>query len=66
MPRAVKILGHEIEVFASAETMSGIKGSLGYLFVEKAATELEREKIIWKNLPNFGNFEVQELQLITA
>ncbi len=66
LPRASKILGHGIEVYASSETMAGLKKCFGYLFEQKADAEPDAKKIIWKMLPDLGEFKAQGLKFVTA
>ena len=65
LPRATKILGHGIDVYASAETMSGLKDNYGYLFKEKAEAEPEAKRLRWCTLPDEGKFTAAGLEFET-
>lgn len=62
LPRAAKILGHSIDVFASAETLNEVKTSFGYLFGKHADAEPDSAKLNWRLLPDTGSFEAAGLQ----
>lgn len=56
LPRAAKILNHDIEVYASAETMSELKRCYSYLFKDNAIAEPDSKKISWHLIPENGMF----------
>lgn len=62
LPRAAKILGHGIDVFASIETLAEVKNSFGYLFKERADAEPDSSKVNWQILPDNGCFEAVGLE----
>jgi len=62
LPRATKLLGHGIEVYAASETMDELKQSYGYLFKEKAEAEPDSKSLIWKTLPDSGSFFASGLE----
>lgn len=66
LPRAAKLLGHSIEIYAAEKTMQGIKESYGYLFADVADAEPDKSKIIWKSLPDDGIFTVCSLEFQTT
>lgn len=66
LPRAAKLLGHSIDVYAATGTMAELKNSFGYLFKDKAEAEPDSKSINWKLLPDFGDFSVSGLNLITC
>ena len=65
LPRAAKILGHGIDVFASEETFGEVKKSFGYLFKEKVEAEPDSKKLNWKTLPTLGEFDCLGLKFKT-
>lgn len=65
LPRATKLLGHGIDVYAATQTMSELKNSFGYLFKEKAEAEPDSKSINWKLLPDSGEFTVNGLKFTT-
>lgn len=65
LPRAAKILGHGIEVYAAKETMQELKQSYGYLFAAHSESEPDSNKIAWKVLPDYGNFSAGGLAFQT-
>lgn len=66
LPRATKLLGHSIEVYAAEKTMAELKNSFGYLFTGQAEAEPDSKKIEWKVLPDFGQFSVCGLDFTTS
>lgn len=66
LPRATKLLGHGIEVYAAKNTMLGLKESYGYLFTGQSEAEPDSQKIEWKVLPDFGRFTVCGLEMETT
>ncbi len=66
LPRATKLLGHGIDVFAASNTMTELKNSFGYLFHEKAEAEPDSKSINWKLLPDEGEFIASGLNFITT
>lgn len=48
LPRATKLLNHSIDIYASAETMTELKQSFGYLFKDKAEAEPDSKSLNWK------------------
>lgn len=65
LPRATKLLGHSIDLFASSETMNNLKSSYAYLFKEVNSAEPDSKNINWKLLPNDGAFTAQGLSFTT-
>lgn len=65
LPRATKVLGHGIDVFAGDETLGEVKKSFGYLFKEKAEAEPDSKKLNWKILPDLGEFDCCGLKFKT-
>lgn len=65
LPRATKLLGHSIEIYAALGTMAELKQCYGYLFKEKADAEPESKSLIWKTLPDNGSFDVADLEFKT-
>ena len=65
LPRAAKILGHSIDIYASNETMTELKQSYGYLFKDNVDAEPNSKSLIWKEIPDFGEFNVQDLTFET-
>ena len=65
LPRAAKILNRQINLYASAETLSEIKKCYSYLFQAKAEAEPSASALIWHELPNEGNFSVCGLEFNT-
>ena len=65
LPRATKILEHGIDIYATKETMAGIKDNYGYLFKEKADAEPDSKSLRWALLPECGNFNVAGLNFET-
>lgn len=65
LPRATKILGHGIDVYATADTMAELKRSFGYLFKEKVEAEPDSKSINWKVLPDRGDFSASGLKFTT-
>lgn len=63
LPRAAKVLEHPIEIYATDETMSGLKQNFGYLFNKEE--EPESAGIRWKLLPDSGKFTVADLAFET-
>lgn len=63
LPRATKILGHNIEIYAAAGTMSELKHCYSYLF--KEGEEPESKGLVWKELPTSGCFEASGIQFET-
>lgn len=66
LPRAAKLLGHNIEVYATERTMAGLKENYGYLFTERTESEPDSNKIDWKILPNLGKFTICGIEMETA
>lgn len=65
LPRATKILGHPINIFASKETLEELKNSYGYLFKEKADAEPNSRSLIWNEIEDCGTFNVGNLSFTT-
>ena len=65
LARGTKLLGHGIDIFASKETMEGLKDSFGYLFKEKANADPEAKDLNWKFLPDSGKFTAAGLEFET-
>lgn len=65
LPRATKLLGHGIDIYAATNTMNALKNSFGYLFHEKAEAEPDSKGINWKLLPDDGAFTASNLDFIT-
>lgn len=65
LPRASKILGHPIEIYATKETMEELKRCYSYLFKSHADAEPNSQNLIWKLLPNHGIFNFRELEIST-
>lgn len=65
LPRATKLLGHGINVYASEGTMSELKNSFGYLFHDKAEAEPDSKSLNWKFLPDVGDFIAEGLNFTT-
>lgn len=65
LPRATKLLGHDIEIYAASGTMAELKQCYGYLFKEKTEAEPDSKSLIWKTLPDNGNFTVSGLEFKT-
>lgn len=55
LPRAAKVLGHQIEIYGSAETLAEVRSCYGYLFREHS--DPEKEGLHWRILPDNGNFQ---------
>lgn len=62
LPRATKLLGHSIDIYASKETMDELKQSYGYLFKTKADAEPNSKSLNWKEIEDFGDFSVNGLK----
>ena len=56
LPRAGKLLGHTIELFAAAGTMTNLKKSYDFLFLDEDNSEPEKKYIHWNLLPDSGTF----------
>jgi len=65
LPRAAKLLNHGIDVYATTETMAGLKDNYSYLFQEKPDAEPDSKKINWKILPDSGKFIAADLEFDT-
>ena len=65
LPRATKILGHSINIYSSSETLEELKKSFWYLFINKADAEPNSQSLIWKTIPNIGEFNVGNLTFET-
>lgn len=65
LPRAAKILGHKINLYASAETLNEIKKCYSYLFQEKAEAEPSASALVWHELPDEGDFSTCGLEFET-
>lgn len=52
LPRASRLLGHKIDIYASTETLGEIKNCYAYLF---SGAEKESEGLCWHELPDFGS-----------
>ncbi|MCM1324031.1 MAG: MBL fold metallo-hydrolase [Acetobacter sp.] len=65
LPRATKLLGHSINVYAASETMTELKNSYGYLFKAVTAAEPDSKSLNWKLLPNEGKFTAEGLEFKT-
>lgn len=65
LPRATKLLGHSIDVWASQETMNELKQCYGYLFREKTDAEPDVKRLQWNILPDKGEFIASELEFRT-
>lgn len=65
LPRATKLLGHGIEIYAALDTMAELKQCYGYLFKEKAEAEPESKSLTWKTLPDSGSFTACGLEFQT-
>lgn len=63
--RAPKLLGHQIDIWASSETMAEIKQCYAYLFKEKAEAEPDSKSLQWKILPDKGVFTASGLEFET-
>ena len=63
--RAPKLLGHQIDVWASSETMTELKQCYAYLFKEKAEAEPDSRSLQWKILPDNGVFTASGLEFRT-
>ncbi len=61
LPRATKILGHSIDIYASNETLEELKKSFWYLFVTKADAEPNSQSLKWNTMPNVGNLNINNL-----
>ena len=53
LPRAAKILDHGINIYATQETLSGIKSNFSYLFNAKADAEPNSISLHWKEIPEW-------------
>lgn len=65
LPRATKLLGHGIEVYAASKTMEELKQSYGYLFKQKAEAEPDSKSLTWNTLPDNGSFVASGLEFKT-
>ena len=65
LPRAAKILNHQINLYASAETLSEIQKCYSYLFQAKAEAEPSASSLIWHELPNENSFSACGLEFKT-
>lgn len=65
LPRATKLLGHGIDVYAATNTMNELKNSFGYLFKDKAEAEPDSKSLNWKLLPDVGEFTTSNINFTT-
>lgn len=65
LPRATKLLGHKIDIWASLETMTELKQCYGYLFKEKAEDEPDSKSLSWNTLPDDGKFTAAGIEFRT-
>ena len=65
LPRAGKLLGHTIEIFAAAGTMSSLKKGYDFMFEDENNTEPDQRYIHWNLLPDNGTFTAAGLSFET-
>ena len=62
LPRACKLLGHGINLYASTETLNEVQNCYGYLFNTQAEAEPDLKSLNWITIPNCGRFEALGLK----
>ena len=65
LPRAAKILGHRINIFAAQGAMTELEQSYGYLFSKHTDSEPDKASLNWQLLPNEGTFAAEGLEFKT-
>ncbi len=65
LPRATKLLGHEIDIWASSETMNELKRCYNYLFREDRKEEPDSKSLKWNVLPDKGTFLASGIEFET-
>lgn len=65
LPRATKLLGHGIDVYAAADTMNELKSCYSYLFKEVTAAEPDSQSLQWHLLPDEGKFAASGVEFTT-
>ena len=65
LPCAAKILDHGINIYATQETLSGIKSNFSYLFNAKADAEPNSILLHWKEIPDFGEVKIGDIKFTT-
>lgn len=59
LPRASKLLGHKLDIYASAETLNEIKTCYAYLF---KGGEKESVGLCWHEMPDSGEITIADLK----
>ena len=65
LPRAAKILDHSIDIYATKETLIGLKENFGYLFNSKAEEESNSSYLHWKEIPSLGKVKIGDIDFTT-
>ena len=65
LPRATKLLGHKIDIWASLETMTELKQCYGYLFKENQKEEPDSKSLRWNVAPDKGTFLASGIEFET-